>query len=220
MRRIRIYMYISIFFLLGCETESYEIGQGKYSLIQADFAELSVDAQKQAIGFITDEGKQYKFSSPATASWINRPDTIYRAIVYYNKVDDRTAEKVSMGSMGVISPIEHWRFKKSPQDPLDIESVWLAKNGKYINMGILIKNGRVDEEEGVHTIALCTDTILVNSDKTRTAYYRLIHDQGGAPEYYTNRRYLSILVPKDCLDTIRLSVKTYNGIYEKILPLK
>ncbi len=220
MNKIRLFIYTSISFLFGCETESYETGQGKYSLMQADFAELSVNAQKQAFGFITDEGEQYKFSSPASASWINRPDTTYRAIVYYNKVDNMIADVVSMGSMGVISPVEHWRFKEKPQDPLDVESVWLTKNGKYINMGILIKNGRIDDKEGVHTIALCSDTILENSDRTHTAYYRLLHDQGDAPEYYTNRRYLSILIPSDRPDSVRLSVITYSGSYEKLIPLK
>jgi len=207
-------------FLLGCETESYNTGQGKYSLMQADFVELSIDAQKQATGFITDEGAQYTLTTPATASWIQRPDTTYRAIIYYNKVGEKSAEKISMGAMGVLTPIEHWRFESLPQDPLGVESIWLTKNGKYINMGILIKNGRIDDDEGIHAIAMSCDTILVNADNSRTAYYRLLHDQGDAPEYYTNRRYVSVLLPKDRPDSINLSIMTYNGVLNKVLSLK
>ncbi len=220
MKKTVFYILFSMFFLVGCETESYDTGQGKYSLMQADFVELTVDAQKQATAFITDEGEQYRLTAPATASWIQRPDTTYRAIMYYNKVGEGTAEKVSMGAMGVLFPIDHWRFKSKPQDPLGIESIWLTKNGKYINMGLLIKNGRIDDEEGVHAIALCRDTVLVNADKSRTAYYRLLHDQGDAPEYYTNRRYVSILLPADRPDSINLSIPTYNGILQKVLPLR
>lgn len=220
MKKTVSYIILCISFLVGCETESYETGQGKYSLMQADFVELSVDAQKQATGFTTDEGEKYALTTPVTASWILRPDTTYRAIIYYNKVGEGKAEKVSMGAMGVLSPIDHWRFKSQPQDPLGVESIWLTKNRKYINMGLLLKNGRIDDEEGVHAIAMSCDTIIVNADKSRTAYYRLLHDQGDAPEYYTNRRYVSILIPGDRPDSINLSIQTYDGVLRKILPLK
>jgi len=220
MKKTISYIIFCMSFLVGCETESYETGQGKYSLMQADFVELSVDAQKQATGFTTDEGEQYTLTTPATASWILRPDTTYRAIIYYNKVGEGKAEKVSMGGMGVLLPIEHWRFKSQPQDPLGVESIWLTKNRKYINIGLLIKNGRIDDEEGVHAIAMSCDTVIVNADKSRTAYYRLLHDQGDAPEYYTNRRYVSMLIPSDRPDSINLSIQTYDGVLRKILPLK
>ncbi len=218
MKKSLIYAVLALLFL-SCERESYDTGQGTYSLMQADFVELTINTQQQATSFLTDEGEQYTLTAPATASWIQRPDTTYRAITYYNKVAKGQAEKVSMGALGVLRPIEHWRFKKEPQDPLGVESVWLTKNGKYINLGLLLKNGRVDDEEGTHAVALAQDTVLINPDQTRTAYYRLLHDQGDAPEYYTNRRYISILLPQDRPDSVRLSIKTYNGTLRKQMKL-
>ena len=203
------------FLLFSCETDSYEKGEGQYSQMQGDCAELTVNSQKQGVSFLTDEGEEYTLTSPATSSWIQRPDTVYRAIVYFNKVASGMAEAVAMGQMGVLRPVEHWRFKEQPQDPLGVESVWLTRNGKYINMGLLLKNGRVEDSEGVHAMALCRDTVLLNPDQTRTAYYRLLHSQGDAPEYYTNRRYVSILLPQDRPDSVRLSIRTYNGTLEK-----
>ena len=203
------------FLLFSCETDSYEKGEGPYSQMQGDFAELTVNSQKQGVSFLTDEGEEFTLTSPATSSWIQRPDTVYRAIVYFNKVASGMAEAVAMGQMGVLRPVEHWRFKEQPQDPLGVESVWLTRNGKYINMGLLLKNGRVEDSEGVHAMALCRDTVLLNPDQTRTAYYRLLHSQGDAPEYYTNRRYVSILLPQDRPDSVRLSIRTYNGTLEK-----
>ena len=58
---------------------------------------------------------------------------------------------------------------------------------------------------------MACDEVRVNADHTRTAYYRLLHDQGDAPEYYTNRRYVSILLPEDRPDSVRLTVNTYEG---------
>ena len=77
----------------------------------------------------------------------------------------------------------------------------------------------MDGTEGTHAIALCQDTVLVNADLTRTAYYRLLHDQGDAPEYYTNRRYVSIQLPQDRPDSVRLSIDTYEGTLEKLFAL-
>ena len=205
--------------LCACETDSYDKGEGKYSLMQADFVELTVNSEKQGTQFLTDEGEQYRLITPVTASWIQRPDTIYRAIVYFNKTAAGEAQATAMGQMGVLRPIEHWRFKEQPQDPLGVESLWLTRNGKYINIGLLLKNGRVDDTEGTHAIALCQDTVLVNADLTRTAYYRLLHDQGDAPEYYTNRRYVSIQLPQDRPDSVRLAIDTYEGTLEKLFAL-
>ena len=197
--------------LCACETDSYDKGEGRYSQMQADFAELTVNSEKQGTQFLTDEGEQYRFETPCTASWIQRPDTMYRALVYFNKTGDGTAQAVAVGQMGVLRPAEHWRFKEQPQDPLGVESLWLTRNGKYINMGLLLKNGHIDDTEGTHAVALCQDTVLVNPDQTRTAYYRLLHDQNDAPEYYTNRRYISIILPQPVPDTIHLELQTYDG---------
>lgn len=217
--RNKLFLGIAILLLASCETDSYDKGEGKYSQMQGDFSELTVNSEKQGVSFLTDEGEHYTLSAPLTSSWIQRPDTVYRAIVYFNKIAQGQAEAVAVGQMGVLHPIEHWRFKEQPQDPLGVESLWLTRSGKYINMGLLLKNGHVDDSEGVHALALSCDTVLLNPDQTRTAYYRLLHSQGDAPEYYTNRRYVSILLPQDRPDSVRLYINTYSGTLEKLFAL-
>ena len=64
------------------------------------------------------------------------------------------------------------------------------------------------------------DDVRRNADHTRTACYRLLHDQGGAPEYYSNRRYVSIRVPDDRPDSVHLIIQTYNGVVEKRFALR
>ena len=41
-----LYFYIAAMLMAACETESYETGQGEYSLLQADLCELTVNSQK------------------------------------------------------------------------------------------------------------------------------------------------------------------------------
>jgi hypothetical protein len=207
--------------LTACTTDSYDKGEGKYSLTQAEMVELSVDGKKQATAFVLDDDSHFTLTSPATASWIQKADTTYRAILYFNKLTETTAECVQMGAVPTLRPVEHWKMKELPQDPVGFESAWLSKKGKYLNVGLLLKTGQVDGEDGIHTVGIAQDTILVNADNTRTAYYRFLHAQGGVPEYYTNRRYISILIPSDTpLDTIRLSIPTYDGIKERTFLMK
>lgn len=213
---VTLWLFSLLFLFLSCTTDSYEKGEGKYSLMQAEMVELVIDHQRQVTSFITDNGETFILVPPATASWIQKGDTVYRAILYFNKLSETTAESVVMGTVPTLRPYEHWKMEEMPQDPVGFESAWLSKNGKYLNVGLLIKTGQVDGEDGIHSVALAQDTILVNEDNTQTAYYRLLHDQAGVPEYYTNRRYISVLLPTDIpLDTIRLSMMTYDGILER-----
>ena len=212
-----LYFYIAAMLMAACETESYETGQGEYSLLQADLCELTVNSQKQGASFVTDDGNSYALNAPYTAKWIETPDTTYRSLIYYNKVDASKAELVSIGEIPTLIPHEHWKFDEQKQDPLGLESVWLSKSGKYLNMGLLIKTGRIDDQELPHTIGLAQDTLLTHPDGHRTAYYRFLHSQNGIPEYYTNRRYVSILLPSEQRpDTIHLQIETYDGPLERI----
>lgn len=204
-----------LFLILACETDSYEKGEGKYSLMQADFAELTVNSQKEAVAFTTDDGDSYQLESPFTVKWIETPDTVYRAIIYYNKVNKGQADPMAASAVPTLRPVRADKFKEQPQDPIGFESAWLATSGKYLNIGLLMKTGRVDDEEPPHTIGLAQDTVYIYDDGRRTACYRFLHSQNGIPEYYTNRRYVSILLPEEPLDTIRLSIQTYNGLLEK-----
>lgn len=88
---------LSIVILMSCTTDNYDKGQGKYSLMQAELVELSINSNKEATSFTLDDGTQYTFVLPTIAKWIETPDTVYRALLYYNKVTETTAEPVSLG---------------------------------------------------------------------------------------------------------------------------
>jgi hypothetical protein len=209
--------FLLAFLLLSCTTDSYDQGDGRYSQLTADFGELAVNSRKQGVSFVTDEGVRYILQQSVTASWIKTADSVYRATIYYNKVEEQTVEVVRLISMPTLIPRDARLYKRQPQDPLGVESCWVTASGKYLNMGLLMKNGRNDDgSEGIHALSLVCDEVRLNDDQTRTAYYRLLHEQGEAPEYYTNRRYVSVLLPdKDRPDSVHLTIKTYDGLVEK-----
>lgn len=208
--------------VIACTTDSYETGEGRYSQTTADFSELRSNGQKQGISFLTDEGVNYIIENAVKASWIKTADSIYRTSIYYNKVSTGSARVVSCVNIPTLRPKDAAMYKQQPQDPVEVESCWLTKSGKYLNLGLLMKNGRNSEgHEGTHALGLALDEIHQNADNTQTAYYRLLHDQGTAPEYYTNRQYASILLPTtNRPDSVRLTIKTYKGTYVKTLKIK
>ena len=59
------------------------------------------------------------------------------------------------------------------------------------------------------------DALITNVDGTRTLRLTFYHDQGGVPEYYSQRVYLSIPIQGVKADSIWFTVNTYDG--QKIL---
>ena len=221
MKRLRLfYLFTLLPFFCACTTDVYEKGTGTYSLMHTDLAEATIDGEKYAVSFITDEGDRYTLSPKYQGKWIQTADTTYRVIAYYNPHDDGTAEAVAFGVVPTLIPREQWKYKNQPQDPVGLESAWVSTNGKYLNMGLLVKSGHTDEEAATHTIAMAQDTIITHADQRRTAIYRLLHDQGGVPEYYTNRHFVSILLPQDKPDTVTLTIQTYDGTLSRQFPLR
>ena len=203
--------------LTACTTDNYDKGQGKYSLMQAELVDLSINGQKEAVAFLLDDGTQFTLTPPVTAAFIEKSDTVYRAVLYFNKLSETTAEKVSLGAVPTLRAVKHWQLKEQPEDPVGVESAWLSKNGRYLNIALLLKTGQADDNDGTQTVGLAQDTIRKNDDHTCTACFRLLHDQCGVPQYYTSRRYVSILLPDTVeLDTIRLTLPTYEGKKERV----
>ena len=75
-----------IILVASCTQDAYEKGEGAYSLMRGDFAEANVNSNREVTSITTDDGEILPLTSLATAQWISRPDTIYRCMLYYNKV--------------------------------------------------------------------------------------------------------------------------------------
>ena len=207
------------FLLLSCETDAYEKGEGDYSLLCAELADVHVDANKKADFFDTDDSERITIDRPFTSKVFTTADSTYRLAMYYKAVGDAHADVLSMSTVAVMRPhkIDSAEMKT---DPVRFESLWMGQNHRYLNGSIYLMIGNIDAEDlPRQVIGAHTDTLMQNADGTRTLYLRLYHDQAGMPEYYSQRTYMSIPLEGVEADSVSLSINTYSGIVRKIFKL-
>ena len=214
-----------IIIVASCTQDAYEKGEGAYSLMRGDFAEANVNSNREVTSITTDDGEILPLTSLATAQWISRPDTIYRCMLYYNKVkaaDGKlAAEVISLGRVPCLYVKPLTSFEKTyKDDPVKFESIWNSKSGKYLNLHLQLKTGQTDDSTAVQSLAVVSDEVVSHPDGQRTLSLLLHHDQGGVPEYYSTPAYLSVLIEDIPVDSIRFRLNTYSGPVVKTLSVR
>jgi hypothetical protein len=229
-KRFRLIVIIISYFSFlishsSCTQDAYEKGEGKYSLMRADFVEAHANAQKQINQITTDDGEQLQASQPFSAKLVVTPDSVYRCILYYNKVRDEKGqyvfEPISIGEVPCpkITPLLELD-KEMKTDPVKFESAWLSRSGKYLNLSLYLMTGTTDDEKASQTLHIIQDTIVTHLDASRTSHLRLYHDQAGIPEYYSTQVYASILTQEIPADSVHLTINTYKGPITKVFSLR
>ena len=209
----------------SCTQDAYEKGEGKYSLMRADFVEAHVNGQKQIDAITTDDGDRFSINKAFTAKWVTTADSTYRCIFYYSKESgirsQESVEPISIGQVPCpkIIPLSELD-KPMKADPVKFESAWMSKTGKYLNLSLYLMTGTIDNKDASQTLYIIQDTIMINPDATRTSYLRLYHDQGGIPEYYSTQVYASILTKQIDADSVRININTYKGSMTKTFSLQ
>lgn len=203
--------------LASCTSENYDSGDGANSYLTAELSLVGTSSDC-SIGIATlDDGSTIRFSNPFTTDWAQKPDTVYRALIYY----DRTTNDVASApvkaraatSVPVLNSVPASKVPDMHTDALGVESVWLAANGRYANLSLLLKAGKTSGDDVVQTLGLVSDGTTTNADGTRTLRLTLYHDQGRVPEYYTVQRYVSIDSRLfEGVDCVELTVNTYGGV--------
>lgn len=210
--------------VVACTQDTYDKGEGAYSLMRGDFAEANVNGNREVVSITTDDGETLPLQPLYTAKWVARPDTVYRCMLYYNKVkatDGKTvAEVISMGKVFCppITPLS--MFNSYKDDPVKFESLWKSKSGKYLNLHLQLKTGQTDDSTAVQSLAVVSDEEVFHPDGRRTLSLLLHHDQGNVPEYYSTQAYVSIPTTDLAVDSIRLYINTYSGPVIKTLPIQ
>ena len=208
-------LFLLAFAAVACEQDVYDKGDTNLSYMRADFVEAVVGSNKQVTYVLTDDDEPLPLTTAYTAKWIDRPDTVYRAVLYYNYVD-QTAESLNLARVSTISvkPLSQLTTDVKT-DPLGLESVWLSNNKRYLNLSLVVKTGAVDDKAEIHTLGIIGDTITTGDDGLRTYQLRLYHSQGDVPQYYSQRVYFSIPLSGLPVDALQLSVNTYDGVVTK-----
>jgi hypothetical protein len=204
------------FLITSCTQELYEKGDGEFSQLRADLVNVHVRHDSRVDYVLTDDGDSLRTEPPFTVSWIEKSDTIYRALLYYY-LNDGVVEAYSMGPVLVTSIKDANLIKGGIKtDAVHLTSLWRARSGKYLNMRLRVMTGTTEDEKmGKQTFGCVSDTVVSHPDGRRTQHLRLYHDQGGQPEYYSKEVYLSIPLKDTEADTLLLQVNTYDGLKEK-----
>lgn len=211
MKHIIIFV-TALLMLSACKNDSYESGDGQYSYLQADFVEANTSASKELVSARTDDGDMLLFSPHVFKEWASTPDSVYRSLLYYNKVnDDRTTEVYSIVQIPVVKIHKLKGTDEISTDPLFLKSAWISKNRKYLNLYFGIKTGVEDGNDNIQTLSVVYDPDVNNSIDSRNPYIKVVHKQNGVPEYYTSYGYISVPLNDFALGTtIHLSVNTYD----------
>ena len=207
-RRYSPFTLLILVLLCSCTQDAYDKGEGDYSQMTAQLADAHVDAQKYIDYVDTDEGERLVLIQPVTASFIAKADTTYRVSFYYKMSDDK-AQPITLGRVLVATPKA---IKDMKTDPVRLESMWIGKSAKYLNMGLYLMTGTTQSDSLKHVLGCRRDTLMHNADGTTTLRLTFYHDQGGVPQYYSQRAYFSIPLTGVAADSVWLSVNTYDGL--------
>ena len=204
-------LLLVILLLTACEQAGYETGNGPYSLLQADFVEAPVGSDGLLSSVLTDDGDSLLLTQPYLPQWQAKADTTYRALLYYNKVEAR-AEVVSCSLVPTAGILPTDSLKKPMMtDPGRLESVWMSRHHRYLNVGMYLKIGQTDDSDALHHLGIVADSIARRPDGKTVLCLRLYHDQGGMPEYYSQRTFFSIPLQGITTDSLQLGINTYSG---------
>lgn len=206
--------------LASCEQDVYDKGDSEYSYMRADFVEAYVGTDKQVNYVVTDDGDRLELMMPFTASWIQTADTIYRAVLYHNRKDNK-AEALTLARISTLSVRQNaMPIGTIKTDPVGLESVWMSANKKYLNMALILKSGALEADGKPHSVGLVLKEVTTNADSTKTCQLHLAHNQADVPEYYSQRVYLSVALQGLDTDSLSLTVKTYDGLVTRRFCLK
>jgi len=202
---------VLIFTLTACESESYSSGEGELSYLRADMVMAHTATAKTVDKAWRDDGTLLQLNPYATAEWMTTPDSLYRALLYYNNVSP--AEPVAIRQVYVL----RWSGSvatATQSDPLSLVSMWKSENNEWMNLALDLKTGVVDSLDSVQKIGVSCDSVVQKSDATHV-WLRLLHDQNGVPEYYTQRIYVSLPIESNSGTVYHLTIPDRSGAITK-----
>lgn len=215
-RSVSLWLLLSALYV-ACTTDSYDTGDGSLSYLRADFVEAYTNADALLVSASTDEGDSLTFDAGVQKRWAATPDSVYRALLYYNKVEGAitplSLSQVFVPQVRMVADLK----TDDVTHPVEWESAWISRGGRYLNLGLQVKTGTSDGGSEQQTIGVVCDTILTRNDGSRDIQLHLLHDQKDVPEYYSVDAYLSIRLDRLPIalqtdDEVTLTVNTYDGV--------
>lgn len=208
--------------LASCTTEQYDSGDGKWSYLRSDFAEVCTDAQSRMSSFTTDEQLSLQVEGTPKVSWMTTPDSTYRALVYYAAPGSPAPVKVFIVNNVLCPKIKRLQTSAPPKtDPVSFVALWMSANRKYVNITFDVKTGSSGSDADGQSIGAVLTDMTRNADGTLTAHITFCHDQGNVPQYYSSRQYASLAVAQmQDADSASIVINSYKGKVVKTISLK
>ena len=183
-----------------------------YPNVFTELAEVKTDAKGKLVYLTTDNGETFSVKANKDTTTF-APDTLYRIISVYEKLEEDKNELLLHTAKPIIAPvpIPIESIKNGVKtDPVDIQSIW--KTEKYLNMIL-----HVQTKNKPHTFHFVDQGIhpYKKEKHQQVLEFVLYHDRGDDYEAFTTKFYFSIpLYPyKDLMkkgDIIRLHIHTYK----------
>lgn len=207
-------MAMGLAVLAACDNSMNSSEDYQYQALTAELVDVPTGSDGTISHAITDDGNRLTFDTAGKVGWMQKSDTTYRALLYYNKVATSMVTPLKVQEVLVLRPktAEEAGESAEQRDPLEITSLWRGRNGKYANINIRVKSGAaIDGTIGTQRVGLVKDSIHTSPTGKRV-YYHISHSQNGVPAYYSVDTYCSIpLNDISVNDTISLNVTTWSG---------
>ena len=210
----------------ACSSDAYDTGDGSLSYMRADFVKAFADHDGKFTAAITDDDLSLTLQPAIAAGW-SAPDTVCRALLYYDAAQlpesavEATVRPVAIGRVIMPKVIDRQAVAAGlPTDPVVMETAWKSNNRKYINLGLQLKTGTTDGNVAAQAIGwVYTGSTTLDGGAQRHSFM-LAHSQNGVPQYYSTPLYVSLsldelpVTPGDG-DEIEVSVNTYKGVVSR-----
>lgn len=207
----------------ACHMGAYDAGDSRHSYLRADFAEVHTNSNGALCRAVTDDGDSLVLAPVLKIAWATRPDTLYRALLYYNKGEadatqsQATSRALSVTGVGarqvyVLRPQAGSSGVSGPDDAVGFQSCWMSASKRYVNVGLVLKSGQADQPDSKHILGLIRDSIVTDLQGHRTFFCRIYHLQNGVPAYYSTTVYASIPTSDFRTgDTLQLTIHARQG---------
>ena len=210
----------------ACSSDAYDTGDGSLSYMRADFVKAFADHDGKFTAAITDDDLSLTLQPAIAVGW-SAPDTVCRALLYYDaarlpeSASEATVRPMAIGRVIMPKVIDRPAVAAGlPTDPVVMETAWRSNNRKYINLGLQLKTGTTDGNVAAQAIGwIYTGSTPIDGGAQRHSFM-LAHSQNGVPQYYSTPLYVSLsldelpVTPGDG-DEIEVSVNTYKGVVSR-----
>ena len=182
----------------ACSSDAYDTGDGSLSYMRADFVKAFADHDGKFTAAITDDDLSLTLQPAIAAGW-SAPDTVCRALLYYDAAQlsesarEAAVRPVAIGRVLMPKVVNRPALAAGlPTDPVVMETAWRSNNHKYINLGLQLKTGTTDGNVAAQAIGwVYTGSTTLDGGAQRHSFM-LAHSQNGVPQYYSTPLYVSL----------------------------